>query len=497
MALNPGGGNGFPAALINVFEQKNFLETKIRKSLLPTYVFRPRNVRPEDWFDANIGETKTFTRRALIAPNVNPLNPAENTGLDNGMTADARSFEQWTATLTRWPGYIPTFITGQEALIADLYLDNVFAMGQKAGNSLEMIAAQRLWNAYDSGDTFALAGATSTTVHVDNINGFALQYAAANLPNLGSPGAVSSTNPIAVAIISGTTGLITALTTVTAAAPDVSNASYMQNGGIAFGQSGTLTLAASETWSTGDRFVAIDSSALLSSTINAPTVGQALNPVWKDGSYVVRPLSGSGSMITTGYAMAVTNVMNPSAMIPYAVARLKRRGIPKLSNGLYGCAIDGQLLAQFYQDDGFLKATATRWHQSPVFADGVIAAGWGVEFTEATQVPTYQAPNGQFQLAHAFCFGEDVIAEHPFKGVKEATAIVAGVGDIADTRFVDRIKFRTLAAIDTLGDVLKLAYDYIGDFVPGTDKSSNPFVIQQSDYMRYKRGVMLQAAAPF
>jgi hypothetical protein len=497
MALNPGGGNGFPSALIDIFEQKNFLERKIRKSLLPTYVFRPTKIDPKDWFDANIGETKTFTRRALIAPNTKPLDPAQNTGLDNGMTADARSFEQWTAKLNRWPGFIPTFITGQETLIADLYLDNIYALGQKAGNSLELVCAERIWEAYDSGDSFITAGVTGTQVAVDNCHGFITQFSAVDLPNLGSPQPVTSQNQLAVAIVSGSTGFITYLCYVTNYALDTVSASYMQNGGIQFGRSGVLTLSESVTVSAGDRIVAIDTSAITGPATNKPAVGQTLNPVWKDGSYVVRPLNEGGQMITTAYALTDTNIMAPSAMIPYAVSRVKRRGIPKLSNGLYGCAIDSQLLAQFYQDDGFLKATATRWHSSPVFQNGVIAAGWGVEFTEATQVPTYPSPNGQFQLAHAFVFGEECITEHPFKGVKDATAIVAGVGDVADTRFTDRIKFRTLAAIDTLGDVIKLAYDYQGDFVPGTDKSSNPYVIQQSDYMRYKRGVMLQAVVPF
>jgi hypothetical protein len=497
MPINGGGGNGFPLPMIDVMEQKLFLERKIREAMLPSYVFRPKNVSADDWFDANIGETKTFTARALIAPNINPLNPALNTGLDNGMTADVRSFEQWTATLNRWPGFLPTFVTGDTALIASVYLDNIYAIGQKAGNSLELVCANRLWQAYDSGDTFALAGATSTSFHADNCNGFLAQFPSADLPNYKTPSAVSSSNPINVAIVSNSTGDILSLTTVTAVSLDSPSQSYMVGGNQVFGQSGTLTLAASETWSTGDRIVALDPGASLAA--NPPTVGSPLNPVFKDGSFVVRPLNGSGNMITTAYAMASTNILNPTQMFPYAASILKRRGVPKLANGLYGCAIDSTLLAQVYQDQGFERATATRWHSSPVFQDGVIAAGWGLEFTEATQVPTYAAPAaaGQFQLRHGLVFGQDVIAEHPFKGAKEASSIVAGIGDVADTRWVDRIKFRTLAAIDTLGDVVKMAYDYQGDFVPRTDKSSNPTIILSSDYMRYKRGVMIQCASAF
>jgi len=498
MPINGSGGNGFPAALLNVIEQQNFLETFIRKSIVPTLVFRPRKIDPMDWFPGRIGETKTFTSRALIAPNITPLNPADNTGLDNGMTADVRSFEQWNATLTEWPGFIPTNIYGQETLIADLYLDNMYALAQKAGNSLELVCVNRALSNYDSGDTFAVAAQTSSgAIHVDNVNGFILQYPTADLPLYKVPQATSSQAPMSFVVVDKTTGLIKATGTFTNYTIDTDNVSYMQSGGIAFGQSGTLTPAtfSGTSAASGDRIVAVDPGA--ASAANPPTIGDPLNPVYKDGSYVVRPLDSGGSPITQANNMAVTNVMDPSVMIPYAVSILKRRGVPKLANGLYGCAIDSTLLASFYGDEGFQRATATNWDRSRVFADGLIAAGWGVEFTEATQVPQYQAPAGGFSLREAFVFGQDVIAEHPFAAVRDAQSIVAGVGDVADERVVDRIRFRSLAALDTLGQVIKLAYDYIGDFQPRTDKSSNPTIVLTSDYCRYKRGVVLQAASPF
>lgn len=496
MAINGSGGNGFPAQIMAVIEQKNFLQTKIRKSLLPTLVFRPRKIDPDDWFDARIGETKTFTRRALIAPSTTPLNPANNTGLDNGMTADTRSYEQWMATLNEYPGFIPTNILGQETLIADIYLDNMDALAQKAGSSMERLCSQQIFQRYDSGDTFVRTAETSSlTIPVDNGNGFDTQYPTANLPLYSVPTAVSGTNKLPVAIVDGTTHNIKALVNVTGCAFDTPNHSYMQNGGQSYGQSAVLTIDVAETVAIGDRIVALDVSA---ATANVPpAVGSALNPVFKDGSYVVRPLDTNGNMIPTAQAMLAANVMNPSVMIPYAVSIAKRRGVPKLANGLYGCAIDSTLLSSFYSDTGFQRATATNWDRGRYFTDGLIAAGWGVEFTEATEVPTYAAPSGSFSLRHAVVFGQDAISEHPFKGTMNAADIVAKVGDVADERWVDRIKFRSLAAIDTLGQVLKFAYDYVGDFQCGTDKASNPNVIQQSDFARFKRAVILQASAPY
>ncbi len=100
-------------------------------------------------------------------------------------------------------------------------------------------------------------------------------------------------------------------------------------------------------------------------------------------------------------------------------------------------------------------------------------------------------------MRHAQVFGDGIVSEHPFAGARTAADIVAGVGDIADERWVDRIKFRNLAALDDLGQVIKCIYDYVGDFQCGTDKASNPFIVGTSDFARYKRGVTIQASSPY
>ncbi len=498
MAINGSAGNGFPAAIMAVIEQKNYLQTLIRKSIRPTLVYRPRVIGPLDWFQARIGETKTFTREGLIAPNTVALNPANNTGLDNGMTADVRSYEQWTATLNEYPGYIPTNILGQEAFIADVFLNNQMAMAQKAGNSLELLCVQRVFNAYDSGDSFCTAAITAGSVimKIDNGNGFSTQFPTTNSPLYQTPATVTTSNKLPIAVVDKTTLLIKALTNVTNWQPDTTNVSYMQGPFGQFGNSGYLTFDVSPgACALGDRVVSLDPNGALSNT--PPTIGQSLNPVWKDGSFVVRPLDTNGNMLPTGYAMAATSTMTPSIQIPYAVSILKRRGIPKLPNGLYGCAIDSTLLSSFYSDTGFQRATATNWDRGRYFQDGTIAAGWGIEFTEATQLPVYLSPVGGFSLRHAQVFGDGVISEHPFAGARDAADIVAQVGDVADERWVERIKFRNMAALDDLGQVIKSVYDYVGDFQCGTDKASNPFIVGTSDFMRYKRAVTIQAASPY
>ena len=372
------------------------------------------------------------------------------------------------------------------------------ALAQKAGSSLELLCVQRVFNAYDSGDTFltvAITG-TMTTGHVDNGNGFYSVYPTSNLPLFQTPTTVSTTNKMPVAIIDKTTLLIKALTNVQAWAADGTNGTYMQGPFGQFGTSGTLTFDVTPgACNVGDRVVALDTRAATSTV--PPTIGQYLNPVWKDGSFVVRPLDVNGNMLPTGYAMAPTSQLNPSVQFPYAVSILKRRQIPKLSNGLYGCAIDSTLLAALYSDTGFQRASSTQWDRGSAFENGHVAAGWGLEFVEDTQLPVYLSPNGGFSLRHAQVFGDGIITEHPFAGARDAANIVAGVGDVADERWVDRIKFRNLAALDTLGQVIKAAYDYVGDFQAPTDKASNPYIIGTSDFSRWKRGVIIQASSPY
>lgn len=475
--------NGFPAPIQNVIVQQNYLNTKFERALKPTYVFRQS--AKIDWFQGRIGETKTFTRAAMIPPNITPLNPASNTGLDNGISLDARSFEQWNASLLEFPGGLNLNVLENQTLLSDLFIDNLEKLAQKAGNSMELVAGQRMLAAYDSGDTFATVAitGTATTLSVDNTNGFTTQYLSANAYGLPQP--VSTSNKLAILVLNGTTGAVKAHANVQSVAVDGTNTSYMQSGVLVCGNSGVLTLdAAIGPVAIGDRVVAMDPSGS-TTTFNA---------TYKDGSYVVRPLS-SGTMIGSAYQMTASNTIAPSVQIPQAVSLLKRRGIPPLRNGLYGCAIDSTLLSYFYSDSGFQVATQGSWDKSRVFENGIIAKGWGVEFTEATQLPVYLAPQGGVSLRHAVVFGEDAITEHPFAGARDARDQVAGIGDLVDVRWVDRIQFINQAPLDRLNENVKMSYKFVGDFQPGTDKGANPSIVLTSDYCRYKRAVIIQASS--
>jgi hypothetical protein len=478
--------NQFGNEIQAIIEQQNFLDQKYLRSLKPTYVFRA--VAKKRPMQANIGETKTFTRSAEIAPNATPYNPASNTGLDNGITPDARTFEQWIAGLNEWNGGLDLNIKQAQTLIPDLFLDNTEKLASKAGNSLELVAAGVIASAYgDYGDTFGTTIATTaTTIHVDNVVGFKTQYPAGNAPSLGLPLPVSSGNKLPIIILDGTTGAFKAAANVEGFTVDVSNTSYMQSPPNISGQSGTLLLDAAVSMAVGDRVVSMDVSASTSS----------YNSRFKDGSVVVRPINpGNGKRYATADAMVATATFNPSSDIPYAVSILKRRQVPKMRNGLYACGVDSTLLQYLYNDPGFQRATMGTFDKSPVFTDGIIAKGWGVEFVEASQIPVYVAPAGGFNLRHAFVFGNECVEEYPWEGSMQGVNKIAGVGDTVDIRWADQIEFITQAPLDRKHEVIKQTYVYQGDFQPPTDKSSTPAIIQSTDLCRYKRCVEIQSAS--
>ncbi|HEY6272249.1 MAG TPA: hypothetical protein VIX19_09680, partial [Terriglobales bacterium] len=109
-----------------------------------------------------------------------------------------------------------------------------------------------------------------------------------------------------------------------------------------------------------------------------------------------------------------------------AVAKLRARNVPPMRNGLYACTVDSLVMSQLYADDRFNTATMGTWDRSPVFTNGKIAKGLGVEFVEATTVPAYVAPSGGFMIRHAIVWGRDALFEYDFQGQRSVRAISRG-----------------------------------------------------------------------
>jgi hypothetical protein len=141
---------------------------------------------PELW-PTNLGANQTFTRAGLIRPTTRPL--TANTDPTPGSAYDV---EQWEATAQQWGHTIDTHMPTSYTTLASLYLRNMHQLGMHAGQSLNRVVRDKLYNAYTAGNTVATASASSTTIAVANLNGFTKNFVNGRLAT------VSASNPLTI-----------------------------------------------------------------------------------------------------------------------------------------------------------------------------------------------------------------------------------------------------------------------------------------------------------
>lgn len=145
--------------------QENILERAFHDALFPRLLFRGE-ASPQLW-PANIGDTMVFTGVGLIRPKMKPLTP----GQDPAPSDYAK--EQWTAQLQQYADTIDTHMPTSITAIANLFLRNAQQLGLSAGQSLNRLTRNKLYNAAVSGHTVADGGqGPTTTLRVKRLNGF-------------------------------------------------------------------------------------------------------------------------------------------------------------------------------------------------------------------------------------------------------------------------------------------------------------------------------------
>lgn len=460
--------NSFPAGIKNVIEQTNFLEREFKQALDIKLAYR--FAADKEPVPNRVGETVTKSRAGLRPTITAALSPASLGNFDDGLSSSVNAFEQYTVAINLYGDTIDLNTQADKVLIANLFLQNVKDMANQSARSLDGLAAVALHTAYEAGNSYITANASaSTTVHVDNVNGFDTAYVyQGNSP--AGPQAVSASNKLAVSIYAG--GNMTSAPTtanVTAVAVDGSNTSSAQSAGMVMGRSGTLTLDASVTVSKGDVIVA------------------------NDGAYIVRA-GAKGSR----FQLATTDQINLQTLVT-AKAKLEGRGVEPLdSTGRYMLIIDPQLLAQLWLDSAFQRA-AEGGFAPEAFREGVIRLTIGMDVVTSNFVPAYamSAVGGSVATGyarHGVVVGKGALVEAPFAGAEQA-AREAEAGGVVDVRIVDNIVMITRPPMDRLGLFVAQSWMYTGGFVCPTDVTSNPNTIPSSDFSRYKRAVLIEAIA--
>lgn len=284
--------------------QENALDRLFADGLYPAVLFRAE-AETERW-EANVGDQKLFTGKGLMKPRLRPLQPGQDPSPHD------YKLEQWMAMQNKYADSIDTHMPTAVAAAVNKLTEDLKQLGLNAGQVLNRLCRNELYNAAESGWTVANgAQNATTTLKVMRLNGFTR----ARNPNLaaGSPvryDTVSANNPLAITVVQ-TAGGATA-TNVIGFTPDTA--------GDETGP-GTLTLDTAVTVATRDAVFA------------------------SSRTYVVR--SGGGN--ATDALGAGVDILHLSD-IRSAVARLRTVDVQPQADGTYHMHLDPTGEGQLYAD---------------------------------------------------------------------------------------------------------------------------------------------------
>jgi hypothetical protein len=410
-----------PAA-IRAMMQNGIIDRVFQEALRPNFIF-PAIADAMPW-QGGLGDTKTFTRKGLLAPATTAI-----TGSDT--SAATYSIEQWSVTMDQYGQAVDTNMLTSSMALASKFLADVETLGINAGQSINQIARNKLYNAYMGGRTWCTtAGASDTSIIVNSVAGF--QFVLVN----GVPTAVSASNPLSVTI-AGVANTVTGVNTGT----------------------NTLTLGTARADVVGDAVVAA----------NAPTT--------------IRP---TGS---TAYDLTTSNTAT-FAMFRSAVTRLRKMNVPTVG-GYYPAHIDPDTEAQLFSDSDFKQALQGRV-DSPIYRDLSIGRFGGIDWVRNIEAPTILGGSaGNVTVHRPIVLGAGALVAAPFEGMGELLR-GTGVEDVPDISMIEAAPGVQVARIvrppqDRLQQTLSTSWSWVGDYGVPSDSTTG-------DAALYKRAVVLEHA---
>jgi hypothetical protein len=459
----------FPAQLQNAIQQ-NFLERAFMDSLLNILTYREIADREE--FPGRIGETITKTRMGLMIPNLTPLNPSTNTGLDNGLMPQQYSDEQYNLAIFQYPQVAPPInLIDDETTIASFAMRNAHNLGIAQATCLDRLARSALFNSYMGGNTVVTTtlGSPATTITVDDTRGF--QTVVVN----GSVTPVSGSNTLPV-YVNGDLYQLSGFTN------DVTNVS---SAAITGGTSGTLTFTTNVTTTDG-------------------TAGHAV--IGQFAPIIIRP----SNRLTTA-AIQSTDLLNMTSILN-AVNILRNNAVPKV-RGAYNLYLNSTSMTELFQDPEFQILNRGVSVRDPVYENAWVYEQFlDVRFIQTTetyvQTPQLGAavPVAQTIQRPIVC-GEGSLVEGIFSPGLDAIRNLAGrngvgemqafqpVVNVMGERFNYEGFYQYLRyPLDQLAQIINQTSNYIGGFTVPTDVTTTPLIIPTASYAYYKRAVIIETA---
>lgn len=450
--------------------QDGLLARKFLDGLFPNLLFMAE--AEEDQFEGNVGDSKTFTGKGLLAYSTAPMaprtdpNPRQNT------------FEQWSVQMQKWADSVDSDMPSSTTAAASLFLSNSHDIGLLGGRTMNAITRNVLFNAGLSGHTNIGATVNSTTVRVLRLNGFTT----ARRPDLAAGSAVafapvSASNPLAITIKSGGGDLARNVVGFT---PDVP--------GDEIGP-GTLTLDAAANVTARDAVIATDRT------------------------FLVR--SGGGFHVDD----IASNDLLKLSDIRTLVGHMRDQSVREYPDGGYHLHLDSTGEGQL-QSDAEWRSLLTAMPNDFRFAEFAIGRAAGTVAIRNSQMPrsdtviggstaSYATEQKGGQTVASDNFGGEVWSNgNASTGVKVRRALVTAPGGL--TRYskkrddqiteagvtgkvgkwnidangmsvnMDNIDLVIRAPIDALQEQVRTSYVYQGNWVERTDAATG-------DASRYKR----------
>lgn len=437
--------SNFPAALQPLIQQ-GYLDMAVQEGLRSTLAFR--SIADKEYVPVRRGESLTMTRHGLLAPITTPISPASNSGLDNGLSPQSWTMEQYVLTWSDYAATMDLNLVQEKVGIAEQFLINARALGVQAAQSIDRLARQKIFDTYLQGRTRVVTtlGSPGTTVAVDDIRGFT------EVMVNGVPTAISATNTKAVTF--NNAGTLTTYT-LTGATADVTNVSTVSTiGGI----SGTLTFSSSV-------------------TVANATAGNAVSAA--DGCTVIR----SGGAATTA-TMSALNTLTLSTLID-AVTVLKNNAVPGVSDagGLYNCYLGHTSLRHLVSDPDFKLMFQG--------AGGTYTIGADIPMLGLRFIPTTETPittlSGVGSIYRPVICGQGALIE----AILPVLPPDAPSGPVVST-MVDDVQFSVRAPLDRRGQVVNQTWGYIGGFTAPSDTTASSTIIPSATAARYKRAIVVE-----
>ncbi len=436
------GISNFPAALQPIIQQ-GYLEREFQQALTSRLGYRAVADREE--FAVGIGETLTKTRAGLKPAVTSPLSVSSNTNLDNGLTPQGFSVEQFTITLNHYAATTDLNMVTARVGIASQFLLNAAINGEQAARSLDELARNALFAPYFGGNSRVRTtlGSAGPAVAVDDIRGFQTVFVNGVQTNVGG------SNAMAVSVGGNWYSLI-------GAAPDGTNGSVAP-GGI----SGVLTFTNSVT----------------------PTDATAGNAVLSTtASSIQRP-----NMRTTSVGLQAGDALTMGVLLN-AVATLRQNAVPEI-DGVYNCYLDPISARQLFADNDFRQLFTGATSANQVFRQGMVNDFLGLRFIPTTEayVQTHPGIAGAVIRRPIVC-GKGALIEGDFAGL--AAADVAPSDSIVS--IVDGVAMVTREPIDRLQQIIAQSWYWIGGFCAPSDVTTSPTTVSTATNAAYKRAVMIE-----